>query len=75
MKVYREVDGLGDRIQRARKEYTKRTGKTLKSVYTDLGLSRSYWNQIEKEEIKSIAWHLVKQIENLFDVSLLDKLL
>jgi len=75
MKVYREVDGLGDRIQRARKEYTKSTGKTLKSVYTDLGLSRSYWNQIEKEEIKSIAWHLVKQIENLFDVSLLDKLL
>jgi len=64
------IDGIGQVIKTARLAYIKRTGSTLAKVCQTIGVNRSYWYQMENEELRTISLSHLRAIEELFEVEL-----
>lgn len=64
------AEGLGALIKAARIKYTTKNNKTVKDVYEAIGVTRSYWYQIEDEVLRTISIEHLQAIEHLFGVSL-----
>jgi transcriptional regulator with XRE-family HTH domain len=62
-----EVNGLGDAIKRAREN----SGKTVDQICEEVGVSRTYWYDIEKETLKgTLSRENLESIEKSLDVDL-----
>ncbi|BAZ47296.1 XRE family transcriptional regulator (plasmid) [Chondrocystis sp. NIES-4102] len=62
-----EVNGLGDAIKRAREN----SGKTVDQICEEVGVSRTYWYDIEKETLKgTLSRENLKSIEKSLNVDL-----
>lgn len=65
-----EVSGLGRRIKDARMSLP-RSGKSLEALCGEVGISRTYWYDIEKERIKgSLSFDLLRSIESALGIDL-----
>jgi len=62
-----EVDGLGDAIKKARIY----SGKTVDQICDEVGVSRTYWYDIEKETLKgTLSRENLENIERALGVNL-----
>lgn len=62
-----EVEGLGDRIKAARLA----SDKSLEQICDEVGVSRTYWYDIEKETLKgTLALEKLRKIEQVLEVDL-----
>lgn len=62
-----EVEGLGDRIRQARLAISDR--KSLESICEEVGVSRTYWYDIEKEVLKgALSLDNLRKIEAALEV-------
>jgi transcriptional regulator with XRE-family HTH domain len=62
-----EVDGLGDAIKKARIN----SGKTVDQICDEVGVSRTYWYDIEKETLKgTLSRENLENIEQVLGVNL-----
>lgn len=62
-----EVEGLGKKIRDARVLSTK----TLKSILEEVGLSRAYWYDLEKESIKgALSIENLRKIEKALNIDM-----
>lgn len=62
-----EVEGLGDRIRKARLD----SPKSLEQICEEVGLSRTYWYDLEKETLKgTLSYENLKKIEQVLGVDL-----
>ena len=62
-----EVNGLGKAIKRAREN----SGKTVDQICEEVGVSRTYWYDIEKETLKgTLSRENLESIEKSLDVDL-----
>ena len=60
-----EVSGLGDRIKQARLS----SNKSLEQLCSDVGLSRTYWYDVEKETLKgTLSLENLRKIEQALGV-------
>jgi hypothetical protein len=48
---YTEADGLGSQIRTARVKFCKSSGRTLESICEEVGTFRSFWYNIENEQL------------------------
>lgn len=69
MKVRRyidlEVDGLGERIKKAR----KKDGRSVEVLAGAVGISRSYWHEIEGERMRdALSEEMLRKIETVLDI-------
>jgi transcriptional regulator with XRE-family HTH domain len=65
--IVREFPGMGERIKKAR-EGDKRS---LTSICKEAGISRSYWHQIENEDLRAPATEeIMRKIEAVLGVDL-----
>jgi hypothetical protein len=65
-----EVLGFGAILKRARLKYTSKNKVTLAAVCKAIGVNRSYWYQMESQELKTVSLSHIKAIEKLFGVEL-----
>ena len=62
-----EVDGLGDAIKKARED----SGKTVDQICEEVGVSRTYYYDIEKETLKgTLSRENLESIEKSLKVNL-----
>lgn len=62
-----EVEGLGDRIKQARLA----SPKSLEQICDEVGVSRTYWYDIEKETLKgTLSYENLQKIEQVLGVVL-----
>ncbi len=62
-----EVEGLGEAIKQARLS----SDKSLEQICDEVGVSRTYWYDIEKETLKgALSIENLKKIEQALDVDL-----
>ena len=62
-----EVDGLGVAIKRAREN----SGKTVDQICEEVGVSRTYWYDIEKESLKgTLSRENLESIEKALEINL-----
>ena len=62
-----DFPGLGKRIQDAR----EKDSRSLSEICRQSGISRSYWYQIEGEDLRSPATEeIIRKIENVLGVDL-----
>jgi transcriptional regulator with XRE-family HTH domain len=67
IEVVREYPDLGQRIRQAR----ERDKRTLTAICRECGLSRSYWYQLESEDMRSAATEeVIRKIEKVLGVDL-----
>jgi transcriptional regulator with XRE-family HTH domain len=67
IEVVREYPDLGQRIRQAR----ERDKRTLTAICRECGLSRSYWYQLEGEDMRSAATEeVIRKIEKVLGVDL-----
>lgn len=64
VKTETEVDGLGGKIKQAQVE----SGKNIEQVIREVGISRTYWNNLVKEKTDGIAYDLLKKLESALAV-------
>lgn len=64
------IEGIGQVIKAARLSYIKRTCSTLAKICQTIGVNRSYWYQMENEELRTISLSHLRAIEELFGVEL-----
>lgn len=65
--VVREFPGLGQRIRQAR----ERDIRSLSEICREYGISRSYWYQLEAEDLRSPATEdIIRKIEKALSVDL-----
>ena len=64
IKTETEVDGLGSKIKQAQVE----SGKNIEQVIREVGISRTYWNNLVKEKTDGIAYDLLKKLESALAV-------
>ncbi|WP_013320829.1 helix-turn-helix domain-containing protein [Gloeothece verrucosa] len=65
--IDKEVQGLGDRIRKARKE----SGETIEVLAGKAGISRVYWYDIENERIRdSLPEETLRKIEKALNLDL-----
>lgn len=61
-----EVEGLGERISKARKE----SGKSLEWLCGEVELSRTYWYDLENETLKgALSLENLRKIEKVLGIS------
>jgi transcriptional regulator with XRE-family HTH domain len=61
-----EIEGLGERIKQARLD----SSKSLEQICDEVGLSRTYWYDIEKETLKgALSIENLRKIEEVLGVS------
>ena len=64
-----EVEGLGDKIKEARLAISHQ--KSLETICSEVGVSRTYWYEIEKETLKgTLALENLRKIEKALDIDL-----
>lgn len=64
-----EVDKLGERIKRARLAVAQ--NKSLEQICDEVGVSRTYWYDIEKESLKgALSIENLRKIEKALGVAL-----
>ncbi len=64
-----EIDGLGERIKQAR--LALRYSKSLEQVCNEVGVSRTYWYDIEKETLKgALSIENLRKIEQSLGIDL-----
>ncbi len=62
-----EIEGLGDRIKQARLD----SRKSLEQICDEVGVSRTYWYDIEKETLKgALSIENLRKIEEALGVNL-----
>lgn len=62
-----EVPGLGDRIKQARLD----SRKSLDQICDEVGVSRTYWYDVEKETLKgALSLENLRKIEQALNVDL-----
>lgn len=67
IEVVQDFPGLGQKIRKAR-ELDKRS---LSQICRDCGISRSYWYQIEGEDLRAPATEeIIRRIEQVLSVNL-----
>lgn len=67
IEIVREYPDLGQRIRQAR----ERDKRTLTAICRECGLSRSYWYQLEGEDMRSAATEeVIRKIEKVLGVDL-----
>lgn len=65
IEVIREFPGLGQKIKKAREN----DQRSLSQICKDSGLSRSYWYQIENEDLRApVTEEMIRKIENVLNV-------
>jgi transcriptional regulator with XRE-family HTH domain len=65
--IVKEFPGMGERIKKAR-EGDKRS---LTSICKEAGISRSYWHQIENEDLRAPATEeIMRKIETVLGIDL-----
>jgi transcriptional regulator with XRE-family HTH domain len=63
----REFPGLGEKIRQTR----EKDGRTLTQICRECGLSRSYWYQLEAEDMRASATEeVIRKIEQALNVDL-----
>ncbi len=65
-----KVKGFGATLKQARLSYTSKNKVTLAAVCKAIGVNRSYWYQMESQELKTVSLDHVRAIEELFGVEL-----
>ncbi|BAZ33640.1 transcriptional regulator (plasmid) [Cylindrospermum sp. NIES-4074] len=61
-----EVDGLGERIKQAR----LKSSKSLERICDEVGVSRTYWYDVEKETLKGgLSIENLRRIEKALGVN------
>ena len=67
IEIVREYPDLGQRIRQAR----ERDKRTLTAICRECGLSRSYWYQLEGEDMRSAATEeVIRKIEKVLGIDL-----
>ncbi|WP_026733788.1 helix-turn-helix domain-containing protein [Fischerella sp. PCC 9605] len=67
VEVVRDFPGLGQKIKQAREQ----DGRSLTQICRDCGVSRSYWYQLEAEDLRAPATEeIIRKIENALGVDL-----
>jgi transcriptional regulator with XRE-family HTH domain len=67
VEIIREFPGLGQRIKKAREG----DPRSLSQICRESGVSRSYWYQLESEDLRAPATEeIVRKIERILDVDL-----
>jgi transcriptional regulator with XRE-family HTH domain len=67
IEIVREYPDLGQRIRQAR----EKDKRTLTAICRECGLSRSYWYQLEGEDMRSAATEeVIRKIEKVLGVDL-----
>ncbi len=62
-----EVEGLGEKIKVARLD----SKKSLEQICTEVGVSRTYWYEIEKETIKgTLSYENFQKIQEVLNINL-----
>ncbi len=62
-----EIDGLGDVIRKAR----LLSGKTVDQLCDEVGVSRTYWYDIEKETLKgTLSFENLQKIKQVLSIDL-----
>lgn len=71
MKVRRtveiEVEGLGDRIQAARRAYQERTGATMQAIAAAAHMTRQNWYRYETSNVEYIPIETLRDIERAIE--------
>ena len=63
-----EASGLGERIRLARKTLP-RNGKSLDTLCSEAGISRTYWYEIESERVRgAVSAEVIEKIEQALGV-------
>ena len=65
-----KVLGFGEVLKQARLKYTHKNKVTLAAVCKAIGVNRSYWYQMESQELKTVSLDHIRAIEKLFGVEL-----
>lgn len=61
-----EVKGLGKKIERAR----RKSDKTVEKICSELGVSKTYWYDLEGEKIKgALSYENLVKIEQILGVN------
>lgn len=67
VETVKEFNGLGQQIKDAR----ERDDRSLSQICRDCGVSRSYWYQLENEDLRSpVSEDMIRKIENVLNISL-----
>lgn len=67
VEVVNDFPGLGERIKVAR----EKDDRSLSQICRDCGISRSYWYQLEAEDLRSPATEeIIRKIEQTLNVNL-----
>ena len=65
-----KVKGVGDRIKQARLSLP-RNGKSLNDLCEEVGISRTYWYDIENDQLKgALSIENLRKIEKALDIDL-----
>ena len=65
----KEFPNLGKKIKEAREKARIQDGKSLSSICKEADISRSYWYQLESEDLRSPATEdIIRKIEKTLNV-------
>ena len=71
IEVVKEFPGLGERIRQAREIARDRDGVSLSQICREYGISRSYWYQLESEDMRApVTETIIRKIEQALGVDL-----
>lgn len=69
--IVEDFPDVGKRIKEARKRAKDKDGKSLSSICREADISRSYWYQLEDEDLRSPATEeIIRRIEKTLNIDL-----
>ncbi len=67
IEVIKDFPDLGKRIKAARETDTR----SLSQICRESGISRSYWYQLESEDLRApVTEEIIRKIENILEINL-----
>jgi len=64
-----DFPGLGKKIKQARELARSKDGRSLAGICRECGVSRAYWYQLEKEDLRSPATEeMIRKVEKALGV-------
>lgn len=71
VEIVHDFPGLGQRIRQARDQAKNQYGRSLSEICRECGISRSYWYQLEGEDMRSAATEeIIRKIEHVLEIDL-----
>lgn len=71
VEIVQDFPGLGQRLRQVREQARDKNKRSLSAICRECGISRSYWYQLESEDLRSPATEeIIRKIERALGVDL-----